>query len=115
MSEEKRLVRERFRSECLVRDGHRCRACGVRVAGIDVNVHHITPRNEIPNGGYVLENGITLCHGCHRQAEACLATLAGASQGESHALNVACALSPTNLYRVIGSSRDLAFAVAGRA
>ena len=31
--------------------------------------HHITDRKEIINGGYVLENGISLCSACHWKAE----------------------------------------------
>lgn len=31
---------------------------------------HITDRNDMPNGGCVPENGVTLCEdGCHRRAE----------------------------------------------
>ena len=39
-----------------------------------LDAHHITDRNEMPNGGYVPENGITLCiadddDSCHFKAE----------------------------------------------
>jgi DEAD/DEAH box helicase domain-containing protein len=65
------------RQKALRRDEHRCRRCGAE-GGI-LHVHHIRPFREF---GYVpgrndnyrvaneIENLITLCPGCHRQAEA---------------------------------------------
>jgi len=47
------------------RDAHRCLTCGAPA----VDAHHITDRHELPNGGYVLENGISLCAPCHVLAE----------------------------------------------
>jgi len=35
----------------------------------DLDAHHITDRTLMPNGGYVLENGITLCPEHHLIAE----------------------------------------------
>ena len=35
----------------------------------NLQVHHITDRRVMPNGGYVIENGIALCSICHIRAE----------------------------------------------
>ena len=58
MSAEKKRIRELFRCAVFERDDHQCRICG-RPDHLDA--HHITDRNYMPNGGYVVENGITLC------------------------------------------------------
>lgn len=35
-----------------------------------LDAHHVTPREDMPNGGYVKENGISLCKNqCHLKAE----------------------------------------------
>jgi 5-methylcytosine-specific restriction endonuclease McrA len=68
MSEEKKLVRTRFREAVFARDGHACRICKRHDGPLDA--HHITNRHFMPNGGYVVENGITLCEDCHLKAEA---------------------------------------------
>jgi len=47
--------------------------CGA--SGVPLDAHHIHPREDMPNGGYVATNGITLCDtedGCHAKAEAVL-------------------------------------------
>ena len=62
--------REIFRNGVLKRDKFKCKICGDSVSKLDA--HHITDRSEMPDGGYVLENGITLCDkegGCHMKAE----------------------------------------------
>lgn len=71
-----------------------CVACGSRVG---ITAHHITDRNEMENGGYVPENGISLCLYCHRKAEAFHET------GEALP-----GFSPEDLYGLIGSSADAA-------
>ena len=35
----------------------------------ELDAHHVTDRREMPNGGYVKENGISLCPECHEKAE----------------------------------------------
>ena len=74
MSRTKRDVRRRFRDAVFVRDGFACRVCGFAStperADADLDAHHITDRHEMPNGGYVAENGIALCAACHLNAEA---------------------------------------------
>ncbi len=81
MSEEKRLIRAQFRAFVFGRDKYRCRLCGRAVydrqdenpdyvsGEVAADAHHITPRDEMPYGGYVHENGITLCDPCHKRAE----------------------------------------------
>lgn len=59
------------------------------------DAHHITDRALMPNGGYVQENGITLCPECHRKAET------------FHETGTALpGWSPDDLYRKVGSSRE---------
>ena len=62
----KQLIRINFREQVFTRDGWKCKFCDI-VDGLDA--HHITDRTEMPNGGYVPENGITLCAEHHMQAE----------------------------------------------
>lgn len=66
MSRRKRRVREAFRHNTFNRDGHKCSMCG---ATEDLQAHHITDRSKMPNGGYTMANGITLCPPCHLKAE----------------------------------------------
>ena len=65
MSNKKKQVRENFRNEVFSRDKNKCLKCGKKA----VDAHHITDRNEMPNGGYVKENGISLCATCYEKAE----------------------------------------------
>lgn len=66
----KKLVRAKFRAAVFGRDDFKCCKCGSRHNNLDeLDAHHITDRNKMPNGGYILENGITLCHECHLKAE----------------------------------------------
>ena len=108
MSDFKKTVRKEFRSQVFHRDQHKCRSCGKQ--GYDHNdpqevakqeasgavlweldAHHITSRDEMPAGGYVKENGISLCAECHTKAEL------------PHASNIE--FTPESLYRSIGSSK----------
>lgn len=66
----------------------------------DINCHHILDRHLFLNGGYVAENGITLCDaptGCHWKAEHWHAT------GTPYP-----GYSAEELYNKIGSSLDKA-------
>ena len=67
MSLLKKAVRDNFRKVCNCRDNWRCAKCKTETRGIEV--HHITDRHCFKNGGYVKENGITLCDECHLLAE----------------------------------------------
>ncbi len=67
MKNKNRIV---FRENVLKRDGNKCKVCGR--SDVKLDAHHITDRSEMSNGGYVIENGITLCDckgGCHMKAE----------------------------------------------
>lgn len=104
MSQEKKKVREAFRSAVFTRDGHKCRMCGRKDVPLDA--HHITDRNLMPNGGYVKENGISLCNqpgGCHEKAEVYHST--------GNALD---GFHPDDLYRKIGSNREKALVASKR-
>ncbi len=77
MSSRKKAAREAFRAAVYRRDGYRCAVCGHEPRPEEwakeprpLDAHHITDRNEMPNGGYVAENGISLCGSCHLLAEA---------------------------------------------
>jgi 5-methylcytosine-specific restriction endonuclease McrA len=91
-----------LREDALNRDGRRCRACEqVPTGGVcALDPHHITPREKMPNGGYVLENIVTLCPTCHRGAEA---WLSGDRNPPAH-------LHPLRLYMLIGSGYLMALA-----
>jgi 5-methylcytosine-specific restriction endonuclease McrA len=90
----KQLIRENFRTEVFKRDGHKCRVC--KKSG-ELDAHHITDRNEIPNGGYVKENGISLCDECHLKAE------------QYHVNGTwSDGFHPVELYKLIGSSHEKA-------
>jgi hypothetical protein len=124
MSQRKKQVRQNFRDAVFARDAFTCRGCGLvppstvpagtsmfRCAGrsgperaeAELDAHHITDRNEMPNGGYVAENGISLCETCHAKAEAFHC-------GEP----VPPGFSPVELYVLIGSSEEEARAASER-
>lgn len=64
---------------------------------VELDAHHITPREEMPNGGYVPENGISVCPRCHIKAE-------------DQLLN----FRPEDLYKEIGSSKHKAIETSRR-
>lgn len=101
MSQRKKKTRRRFRAAVFARADYCCQGCGFtsspeRVEN-ELDAHHITDRNEMPNGGYVAENGIALCSACHANAEAF-------HRGEP----VPPGFAPAELYAVIGSSEEAA-------
>lgn len=77
MSAKKKSVRKDFRDAVFERDGYRCKCCGYKPAKTEIiedhlDSHHITDRTNMPNGGYVAANGISLCKvgkNCHLKAE----------------------------------------------
>lgn len=95
MSQKKKEIRAKFRDSTFKRDSHRCRVCGESSKPLDA--HHITDRTLMPNGGYVTENGISLCPECHEKAEVFHSTG-----------TVLEGFSPEDLYRLICSSYELA-------
>jgi len=97
----KKQVREKFRNDVFKRDKNECAICGDKWSKLDA--HHITNRNEFENGGYVLENGVTLCDkvdGCHFQAEKFLQT--------RDYIGASYEITPDGLYELIGSSFEKA-------
>ena len=101
MSSEKKLIRQRFRDACYKRDKYSCAKCGFKSspekAEEELDAHHITDRTEMPNGGYVKENGISLCAPCHIKAEVFHST--GTAEPE---------YSVDDLYKIVGSSYEKA-------
>jgi 5-methylcytosine-specific restriction endonuclease McrA len=73
MSLRKKQIRDAFRESCFTRDKHSCALCGFQStpekATGELDAHHISPREQMPNGGYVADNGISLCSDCHIEAE----------------------------------------------
>lgn len=95
MSKSKQLIRVKFRDAVFKRDGHKCKFCNETK---NLDAHHITDRNLMPNGGYVKENGITLCPFHHKLAE------------EFHSTGIAAeGMSPEHLYAEIKSSFRIAY------
>jgi hypothetical protein len=87
--------RKEFNQVCLERDKNKCVFCDETNK---LDVHHITDRHEMPNGGYVLSNGITVCELHHWECEEF--HMVGTSKPEYH---------PDALYIKIGSSYDKAY------
>ena len=110
----KKQIRANFRNAVFERDKHTCRCCNTKgisrqdgeTPNLDgksaafLDAHHITDRSEMPNGGYVEENGITVCDACHLKAEKFHST-SGESWKEG--------FHPDDLYVIIGSSKDEAW------
>jgi hypothetical protein len=104
MSQKKKEIRNNFNLACLKRDRYRCVCCGLQATPENwrdsLDVHHIQDRNLLPNGGYVKENGVTLCkvgENCHLKAE------------QFHITGTALpGFSPEDLYVKIGSSYEKA-------
>ncbi len=97
----KKQIRENFRNDVFKRDKYTCQVCGKKHDSEEtLDAHHITDRSEMPNGGYVKENGISLCKdGCHMRCE--LFHISNGEQWED-------GLHPDDLYKKINSSKELA-------
>lgn len=65
------LSRDDFRAAVLRRDGGRCVLCGQPAD----DAHHILERRLFPDGGYYLDNGASVCDGCHVRCEMTLVTV----------------------------------------
>lgn len=105
MSSEKKRARQEFRDAVFDRDRNKCRCCGWSIFrdGLQLDAHHITDRNLMPNGGYARENGISLCPSCHEKAEV------------FHSTGTALpGWSPEDLYVKIGSSYETAVRASER-
>jgi hypothetical protein len=102
MSAKKKAVREAFRTAVFARDKHKCVFCDCKA---DLDAHHITDRTEMPNGGYVKENGITLCPTHHMEAEQF--HISGGKEWTP-------GKHPDDLYKLIGSSKEKAIRASER-
>lgn len=70
MSATKKAIRAAFRDAVFKRDKNACKKCGVKASEtLQLDAHHVTDRTLMPNGGYVLQNGTSLCPECHERAE----------------------------------------------
>lgn len=92
----KKEIRNIFRSEVFNRDKNKCVFCGKPA----VDAHHITDRHEMPNGGYVKENGISVCEEHHLICE---------EFHISDGKNWVEGFHPNDLYEKIGSNYELAY------
>lgn len=63
---EKRYVR--WRNRIYKRDRYVCQLC--EKAGGSLQAHHIVPKYKYPSKIYNIDNGITLCYGCHQEVHA---------------------------------------------
>jgi hypothetical protein len=125
MSAEKRDVRRCFREAVLQRDGLACVVCGrYSPMGNELDAHHVWPREKMPYGGYVCENGVTLCdhvksgglsfEGCHAKAERVLAAFFEEGREFPALGEPDYEFSPSALYVKIGSSLEQAIAASSR-
>jgi hypothetical protein len=89
--------RKTFRESVFARDSHKCKVCQCNEL---LDAHHITDRHEMPNGGYVLSNGISLCSECHLKAEQYHISNNTTHVDEFH---------PNDLYKMIDSSYEKAY------
>lgn len=97
----KKQIRKKFKREVFERDNYTCKVCGKQRPEEELNAHHITDRNEMPNGGYVKENGITVCENpCHLLVE---------EYHMSGHQNYHEGLHPNHLYKMINSSWTIAY------
>lgn len=70
MSQAKKQRRQQFRDGVLAAAKNRCSVC---FHGEDLDPHHITPREKLPEEErYDPKHGICLCQLCHIRAEAVL-------------------------------------------
>lgn len=110
MGKHKKMIRGAFRKAVFTRDGFACVKCGDKEGPFDA--HHISDRTIIPKGGYVAENGITLCSHCHMRAEVFHISATAGMNGPLTADEwydrgrAEYGWRPDDLYEEIGSSRE---------
>jgi len=111
MSARKKAIRRLFREAVFLRDSYRCRMCGFdgKRGRARLDAHHITPREDMPGGGYVVLNGISLCPSCHLRAEEHL------KPPEFRSIGLHPGYAPEDLYESIGSSYEKALEASKRA
>lgn len=59
------LTREEFKRQVFLRDNHKCVCCPAPA----VDAHHLIDRSLFEDGGYYIDNGVSLCAEHHLQAE----------------------------------------------
>lgn len=130
MNLSKKQIRATFRNSVFERDRYLCKCCkkpgkdrqggdgwkkfhAEEIGLVELDAHHITNRSLLPNGGYVKENGVSVCNECHLKAESFsgsikeyLGTLPAPETDDSFA--------PDSLYKLIGSSLVEAIAASNR-
>lgn len=62
------MNRTEFREAVFKRDKYACVVCEEKA----VDAHHLFERRLWPNGGYFINNGVSLCSECHLSAEKCV-------------------------------------------
>jgi hypothetical protein len=84
------LTREEFKRQVFARDRNKCVVCGAPA----VDAHHLMDRKLWEDGGYYLDNGVSLCEGHHWDAE-----LMRISPGQLRSLaGITSRLLPPHLY-----------------
>jgi len=93
----KKQIRINFRTVVFKRDNNKCVFCDKDA----IDAHHITDRNDVVfvNGGYVLENGISVCEYHHLICEKY--HISGNKEWQY-------GYHPDDLYKKINSSKELA-------
>jgi 5-methylcytosine-specific restriction endonuclease McrA len=117
----KQDLRRSFREDVFARDGYRCVVCGFQstpaLADGELDAHHVTPREQMPHGGYVVEIGVSLCssdgrrgtgRNCHYIAELVL-SLGEARQHRWYPDEPFYPYSPKALYERVRSSYEKAY------
>lgn len=128
----KKAIRKKFKDSVFKRDNYTCQVCGngpyPHSAEELFDAHHITDRSDMPNGGYVEENGITVCKrakGLFWEESKEGSDDGMGMTGEYKSDNVSChmkvekfhmtngeeweeGLHPDDLYKMIGSSKEIA-------
>lgn len=94
----KQLIRANFRDAVFKRDNYTCAMVGCQIK-TNLDAHHIIDRNLLPNGGYVKENGISLCPDHHMMAE--LFHISNGVQWNP-------GMHPDDLFKIIKSNYELA-------
>lgn len=96
----KKEIRKNFRNAVFKRDKHTCRICNTKREESLLDAHHVIDRSLMPNGGYVVSNGITVCkEGYHMKVEKFHIT--NGQEWED-------GLHPDDLYALIESSKEQA-------
>lgn len=100
----KKEIRKKFKKDVFKRDKYTCRVCNkkytIYTADDFLDAHHIVDRSELVFQGYTIYNGISVCiKDCHFRVEKFHIT-----EGEEWETG----LHPDDLYKMIGSSKELA-------